>query len=334
MKTTRVSGALAAGILGSAFMLAGCSNDDSSGDDGDDTYDIAVVLKTLSSPYWLQVAGGVEAAEEETGTNVTLAGATEETEVQEQVDKVRSAITQQVDALVVAPTEAEQLQPILEDAVEQDIPVLLVDTDIEDWDEKETFIGTDNYSAGETGGEFIADEVDGGEIGFIRGVPGNPSIDDRIDGAMETLEGSDFENVADLSADSDRAEARSVMADMLQSNPDLSALFAGNDDMALGAIEAIKGADMDTDDVFVVGVDGTEDAVDSLLAGELDATIAQNSYEMGKTSVETAVALLDGEEIDERIDTGVTVVTPDNAEEYGDELEEHAAEEDIADEDE
>src|SRR5699024_9037604 len=253
MKTTRLRGAILTGVVGSALMLAACSGGDSPGGEGDDTHEIAVVLKTLSSPYWLQVAGGVEAAAEETGADVTLAGATKETEVQEQVNKVRSAITQQVDALVVAPTEAEQLQPILDQAVDQDIPVLLVDTDIEDWDGKETFVGTDNYSAGQTGGEFSMEAADGGEIGLIRGAPGNACVDARIDGAQAVLEDSDFEFVADLPADSDRAEARSVMADMLQSNPDLSAVFAGNDDMALGAIEAIKGADMDVDDVFVVG---------------------------------------------------------------------------------
>lgn len=331
MKPTKQRGALLAGVSIVALGIAACGGQGNGGDDGsndeDGGHNIAVVLKTLSSPYWLQVAGGVEDAGEELGAEVTLAGATAETEVQEQVDKVRSAMTQQVDALVVAPTQAEQLQPILEEATGNDIPVLLVDTDIEDWDGKESFVGTDNFQAGVTAGEHILEEVDEGSIALIRGVPGNPSTDSRVDGVIETLDDSDIEVVSELSADSDRAEGRTVMTDVLQSNPDVSVVFAANDDMALGALEAIKAADVPMEDIYVVGVDGTGDAVDSIEAGELDASIAQNSYDMGKTSVELTVDLLDGESIDDRVDTGVTVVTEENAEDYGAELEEQAAEE-------
>lgn len=110
----------------------------------------------------------------------------------------------------------------------------------------------------------------------------------------------------------------------------MSIVFAANDDMALGALEAIKSAGVDLADILVIGVDGTGDAVDSMLAGELDASVAQNSYQMGRTSVELAVELLDGGSIDARVDTGVTVVTAETAEEYGSQLDEQAADEDIA----
>lgn len=330
MRRTRLT--LTAAALGGALLLAACGGDGGDGGGGgdDDGHTVAVVLKTLSSPFWLQVAGGVEDGAEAAGIEVTLAGATAETQVQEQIDKVRAAITQQVDALVVAPTQAEQLQPILEQAVDAGIPVLLVDTDIEGWDGKETFVGTDNYAAGVTAGEYILEQADSGSIALIRGVPGNPSTDNRVDGVIDTLEGSGIEVVADLSANSDRAEGRSVMADILQANPEVSVVFAANDDMALGALEAIKSAGVDLEDILVIGVDGTSDAVDSMLAGELDASIAQNSYDMGRTSVELAVELLEGGTIEERVDTGVTVVTQDNAEDYGATLEEQAADEDVA----
>jgi len=336
MRFTRHRAALAAAALTGALVLAACGGDDggggNGGGEGEGDYTVAVVLKTLSSPFWLQVAGGVEAGGEEAGVEVTLAGATAETQVQEQIDKVRAAITQQVDALVVAPTQAEQLEPILQQAVDAGIPVLLVDTDIEGWDGKETFVGTDNYQAGVTAGEFILEQADSGSIAVIRGVPGNPSTDSRIDGALDTIEGSGIEVVADLAANSDRAEGRSVMADILQANPEVSIVFAANDDMALGALEAIKSAGVAMEDILVIGVDGTSDAVDSMLAGELDASIAQNSFDMGRTSVELAVELLEGGTIEERVDTGVTVVTGENAEEYGSQLEEQAADEDIAEE--
>lgn len=338
MRLTRRELGLAA-ATGGVLLLTSCGGGgdgagdggtDATGGTGGEAYDVAVVLKTLTSPFWLQVAGGAEAAGEETGADVTLAGATAETQVQEQIEKVRAAITRQADVLVVAPTQAEQLQPILQQAVDSDIPVLLVDTDIEGWDAKESFVGTDNYQAGVTAGEYILEQAEGGSTAVIRGVPGNPSTDSRVQGVIDTLGGTGFEVVADLAANSDRAEGRSVMADILTANPEVSVVFAANDDMALGALEAIKSRGIAMKDILVIGVDGTSDAVDSILAGELDASIAQNSYEMGKTAVEMAVALLDGESIDERVNTGVTVVTAENAEDYGAQLEEQAADEDVA----
>ncbi|MFC7404575.1 sugar ABC transporter substrate-binding protein [Georgenia alba] len=325
MRPSRARAALGA-ALGASLALAACSSGQGEdGGGGDGQHDVAVILKTVSSPFWLQVAGGVERAGQETGANVTIQGATAETEVQEQIDLVRSAITQQVDALVVAPTQADQLQPILDQAVGQDIPVLLVDTDIEGWDGKVSFVGTDNHGVGVTAGEFILEQADPGQVAVIRGVPGNPSTDDRVDGVLETLEGSDFEVVADLAANSDRAEGRAVMADILTANPDVSVVFAANDDMALGALEAIKSAGLAMEDIMVIGVDGTSDAVSSMTAGELDASIAQNSFDMGRTVVEMTVQHLDGEQIEAQVDTGVTVVTPENAEEYGSQLEDQEA---------
>src|SRR5699024_6643014 len=105
-----------------------------------------------------------------------------------------------------------------------------------------------------------------GTIALIRGVPGNASTESRVNGVIDTIEDSDIEVVSDLAANSDRAEARSVMASVLQSNPDVSIVFAANDDMALGALEAIGSAGVAMDDILVVGVDGTQDAVDSILA--------------------------------------------------------------------
>lgn len=314
---------LGAMLASSLLAVAACSSngDTSNGDaaqngNGGEDVTIGVILKTLNSPFWQRVSGGAEEGAEEAGVTITLAGATQESNIQEQIDKVRAAITQQVDALLVAPTAADQLQPVLQEAVDAGIPVLLVDTNIPDWDGAETFIGTDNVEAGRQGGEFILSQGDSGKIAFIAGVPGNPSTDDRVTGAKEAIEGSDIEIVAELNANSDRAEARAAMADILQANPDLRFVFCANDDMALGAIEAIKGAGIDPGEMVIVGVDGNSDAVESIIAGELTASIAQNPENMGKQGVLSAKELLEGGTIEERIDTGTTLVEASNAEAY------------------
>jgi ribose transport system substrate-binding protein len=314
---------LGAMLATSLLAVAACSSggDTSNGDaaeggDGGEEVTIGVILKTLNSPFWQRVSGGAEEGAEEAGVTITLAGATQEANIQEQIDKVRAAITQQVDALLVAPTAADQLQPVLQEAVDAGIPVLLVDTNIPNWDGAETFIGTDNVEAGRQGGDFILSQGDSGKIAFIAGVPGNPSTDDRVTGAKEAIEGSGIEVVAELNANSDRAEARAAMADILQANPDLTFVFCANDDMALGAIEAIKAAGLDPGEMVIVGVDGNTDAVESIIAGELTASVAQNPENMGKQGVLSAKELLDGGTIEERIDTGTTLVEASNAEAY------------------
>lgn len=309
---------LGAAVAALSLILSACGSD--SGEASGDSPQVAVVLKTLSSPYWLQVAGGAQSAGEESGADVELSGATQESNVQEQINKVRTAITQQVDALVVAPTQAEQLQPILEQAVSADIPVLLVDTNIDGWDGALTFIGTDNISAGQQAGEFITSQVDSGEALLISGVPGNPSTDDRIKGARQVLEDAGIEIAETLSGNSDRAEGRAVTADALQANPGIRIIFAANDDMALGATEAVKSSRLDLAEFTIVGVDGTGDAVASIEAGELTATVAQNAFTMGETGVLEAIKVINGETIEERIDTGVTLVTAENAADFAQKL--------------
>lgn len=308
------------------LALTACGNDADTVGDPDGDYTIAVVLKTTTSPYWLQVQGGIEDAAEEHGVTATVGGATDEAAVQEQIDRIRADLTNLPDALVVSPTQAEQLEPVLQGAVDDEVPVLLVDTSIPGWEGAETFIGTDNYDLGRAVGQFILEEQDEGQVLFIRGVPGNPSTDDRIDGAQEVLEGSDLELVAELSADSDRAQARAATADALQSNPELSIIFAANDDMALGAVEAVRGADLDLEDFFIVGVDGTGDAIESIIAGELDATMAQGAYEMGYQSIEEAIRVIEGEEVETEIPIDTTLVNQDNAEDFLSRLEDQSAE--------
>jgi ribose transport system substrate-binding protein len=212
-------------------------------------------------------------------------------------------LTKQVDALAVAPTAPDQLKPVLERASEQ-IPVLLVDTDILSWDGKTIYIGTDNVEGGKVAGKYIIDQLKGSRsLALMNGVPGATSGEDRIAG----MKGSDIEVLAEVAADFDRAKGVSAMEAILRNNPDVNAVFAANVLKSRGK----------TDDILLVGYDGTEEATQVILKDEgIAATVAQDPYEMGKVGVEKAVAAAKKQSVKKTIDTGVTLVTAENAKGY------------------
>ena len=121
--------------------------------------------------------------------------------------------------------------------------------------------------------------------------------------------------VAEQPADWDTAKAQSVTENILTANPNLQAIFASNDNMALGAIEALRTANM-LDQVMVVGFDGNPNAAESILKGEMAASVAQRPYNMGQMGVEAVLKLGAGETLPDEIDTGAELVTPDNAESF------------------
>jgi ribose transport system substrate-binding protein len=306
-----------------ALMLAtvtvGCSSSDQQS-----SREVGVVVKTLSQPFWLYMKAGAESAAKAGGVQAEVTGATEEAAVQEQVDKTRAMISRSVSALVVAPTEPKQLQPILQQAVDQGIPVVLVDTDIPDWDGETSFVGTDNLAAGTVGGQYALTVAKSGNLAILAGTPGNTATQDRVTGFKQAVNGSGLNVVAELSANSDRAQGRSVTADILQRNPDLSMIFAANDEMALGAVQAVDAAGK-AGQVKIIGFDGTKDAVDAILAGTMVGSVAQNPFKMGEAGVQAAIKASNGDSVDKRIDTGSTMVTRDNAADFKKELEQQLA---------
>lgn len=309
-------------VMGLLLVLVACGGDEEASQEAgasNEGGEVTVVLKTLSSPYWKFVEAGAKQAFEDHGIEGTVIGPSSEDQVVEQVNMLEDTLSRGTGALVLAASQPDTAIPVLEQYHEQDIPVLLIDTDI-DWDKKTTFIGTENYEAGQEAGKLLAELLnEGDEIALIRGALGNPATDNRIDGAKDFLEENGFEIVADQPADSDRNKGMSVMENILQSNPNVKAVYAANDDMALGALRAVQAEGLD---IPVIGTDGTIEAVESIIAGELAGSIAQNPYEMGYIGVTEAINAMEGSTIDKRIDSGVDVITSENASEKLDELNE------------
>ncbi|QSQ08661.1 Ribose import binding protein RbsB [Koleobacter methoxysyntrophicus] len=297
-------------------LLAGCStsNEQTVDQEADEVLKIGVVVKALNSDYWKIVEAGALQAGKDLGVEVTVLGPSAETKVAEQVAMIEDQITKGVDALAIAPSQPSSAIPTFERAKEAGIPVVLIDTDA-DWDSKVSFVGTGNYAGGKQGGQYILDKLgEGAKVVILRGAMGDPTHDERANGAIEVMKAGGIEILDIQPANSDRGMGMSVMENLLQAHPQIDGVFATNDEMALGAIRAIQGAKRD-DVKVVVGFDGSPDALKSIAAGELTASVAQSPYNIGYMGVEAAVKAAKGEKVDKRIDTGTEIIDKANVEE-------------------
>lgn len=305
---------LTSAVVMMSFVGCGSSSSSTSNKASEDSKDkkitINVVVKALNSDFWKSVQAGAEAAGKELGVTVKVIAPNSEDDVAGQTSMMEDSIINKVSCLVVAPTQPAAALATFDKADEAGIPVVLVDTDAK-WDKKQTFVGTGNFEGGKVGGKFLAEKVGkGSEVIMIRGALGDPGSDDRVSGARESLETAGVKVIAVQPANGDRNKGMSVMENLLQAHPSIKGVYCTNDEMALGAIRALKQANRT--DVAVTGFDGSPDALKAIKAGELTATVAQNSYNMGKISVETAVKVVKGEKVDKRIDTGTKLISKEN----------------------
>ncbi|MFO7343125.1 MAG: substrate-binding domain-containing protein, partial [Bacillaceae bacterium] len=176
-------------------------------------------------------------------------------------------------------------------------PVITIDRSAEGG-EVAAHIASDNVAGGKMAGELIIEQLAGrGKVVELEGISGSSAARERGQGFNDAIkEASGIEVVARQTANFDRAQGLSVMENIIQSTKDFQAVFAHNDEMALGALEAIEAAGLK--DVIVVGFDATDDAVKAVEEGKLFATIAQKPKKMGEIGVETAVKVLNGERVD------------------------------------
>jgi ribose transport system substrate-binding protein len=295
----------------SVVLLAGCRQGVNA------KYRIAVVVKALDSEFWLALKEGAQTeARLYQDLDVVVLAPEREINIDQQVSIIEDQIHKKVSCLVVAPCGTAEVIPVLTRARERGIPSLIVDTDV-DWPDKLSYIGTDNRLGGKMAGDYIARALGGkGKVAVIRGIPGVRTHEDRLAGFQEALaENPGLRLVALQPANSERALAMTVMENILTSNPDLGAVFATSDQMALGAIEAVDAHRL-SGKLVVVGFDAGKEALRAVSMGRIAAMVAQNPFNMGKLAVAAAYRAARGESVEKRIDTGTGLVTKDNAAEH------------------
>lgn len=267
---------------------------------------IGFSISTLNNPFFVSMADGAESKAQELGIKLTVVDAGNDPA--KQVTDIEDLITSRIDVLIVNPEDSASVGPAVNNAIEQGIKVIAVDRVVEGA-EIDTYIGTDNVLAGEQVGEYmleILEEDD--EIAILEGIPGASSAIDRHQGFMNALEGN-VNIVASQTANYDRAEGMTVTENLLQANPNIKAIIAANDEMALGAIEAISGSGRTPgEDVLVTGFDAGDDAKEAVKNGSMLFTVEQQTVLMGELAVETALQMIDGEEVDSELPIEVTLL--------------------------
>lgn len=302
--------ALSACSMGAGDPDAGGSQGATGGGDGKTK--VGVILKTLSSEYWSYVGAGVKAAEKDLGVTVQLQGPASETAYDEQNNMIETMLADNsIQALVISPLQPDSVVSVLGNTQK---PILFVDTDA-DYDKKLSYIGTGNEPAAKSGGEEAAKLAgSGAKAAWIGGVQGNTTSDAREKGYVEGLKAGGVEVVVKQYGEGLADKAASIMENVLTSNPDLKVVVANNDEMASGAARAAEAAGKK--DLIIFGFDGIQAGVQNVIDGKVSGTVAQDPYGMGYKAVEAAVKAAKGEKLEEFIDTGSTVITKDNAEDY------------------
>lgn len=305
------AGFRAAVLAASALLAAGCTQNRSG------KLEIVLVVKALDSEWWQRVKAGAEAA---AGTDpkvkLTILAPEREINIDQQVAILEDQILKKVSAMAVAPCGVSEVIPVLARARAAGIPVLIMDTDLP-WEGKLGFVGSDNRLGGKLACDYIVGAIGGrGKVGIIRGVLGVSTHEDRVAGCLEALARAPaVQALTPQPANSERALGMAVMENLLTSNPDLRAVFATNDQMALGAMEAVVARHL-TGKIVLVGFDATREAVRAVLAGRMSATMAGHPEQLGLRSIEEAIKAARREPVAARVDIGTALVTRENAHEF------------------
>ncbi|MBC8093021.1 MAG: D-ribose ABC transporter substrate-binding protein [Pseudonocardia sp.] len=312
-----LSAAALAVVVTVGLAACGGSSDTDSADSGDDSAGgtIAIITVDPANPYWKAEVDTAEAEAQALGYETTVNAHNNDADRQNQL--IDGAISQQVVAIILDPAGADESVGAVQKATDAGIPVFLVNAEISEQGIAKAQIVSNNAQGATLGAEAFAEAMGGtGEYVELFGNPTDNNAQVRSDGYAEVLsQYPDMVNLQTETANWDRAEGKAKMEILLSAHPNLKGVVAGNDEMALGAIQALKDAGK-LAQVKVLGFDGNQDAVDAVLAGEMVATVLQPIVEGTKAAVAQADSYLKTGEtgVDtEKQAIDCVLVTPDNA---------------------
>ncbi len=293
--------------------LCGCDLITIDGEDNGNAADykgngsIGLSVSTQNNPFFVTLVEGAQAAADKAGVQLVVVDAGDD--AAKQVSDIEDLVAKNVSVLIVNPVDSDTVSSVVQTAVNKGVKVISADR-VVNGVEIDCQIASDNVLGAELATQFIVDQVgEGAKVAELQGTNGASAAIDRGTG-FHNIADSKLDVVASQTADFDRTKGMTVMENMLQANGDIKAVFAANDEMALGAMEAISAS---RKDILVVGFDATDDAISSIKDGRMGATIAQQPDLIGATAVDTAIKLINGETVEKSIPVEVTLVTAENA---------------------
>ncbi|WKY59607.1 ribose ABC transporter substrate-binding protein RbsB [Vibrio sp. SNU_ST1] len=264
---------------------------------------MAIVLSTLNNPFFVTMKDGAEAKAEELGYKLIVLDS--QNDPSKELSNIEDLTIRGVKAILINPTDSDAVSNAIRIANRSNIPVLTLDRGASRGDVV-SHIASDNVIGGEMAGHFIMEKVgEKAKVIQLEGIAGTSAARERGEGFMNAVNGSDLELLASQPADFDRTKGLNVMENLLAANPDVQAVFAQNDEMALGALRAVQASGKE---VMIVGFDGTEDGIAAVDRGLLGATVAQQPDLIGSLGIEIADKVLKGETVDEYVPVALKII--------------------------
>lgn len=279
-----------------------------------------LILKDLTNPVWILAGEGAKAAAADFGIEIEVVAPVESNNNDEQISLVQQVIAQGKDILVMVPADSTGIVPAIEEINAAGIPVINLNTKINNESgtaNSETFVVADNTICGTLcAEELVRLAGEEGEAIILEGPSGGQVTIDLSNAAQAVFEKYPGIKVVDIQdAKFDRSTGFTTTQNLLQAHPNLKIIFSCNDEMALGAVQALKEAGK-LDQVFVGGIDGNADALAAIKEGTMEVTVYKNFWLQAYTAVEAAAKFLDGQKLEEKIAVDLEAVTPANVDKY------------------
>lgn len=287
-------------IIMSAMTLVGCQQKSDSS-----VKKIGFIVSTLNNPFFVDLKSGIEERAKELGYEVVVLDS--QNDPAKEVSNMEDLTVKEVDIVLLNPVDSDSAEASVMIANNYELPVVTVDRAANGGDVV-THIASDNAVGGSMAAQYLIDQLGGkGNIVELEGTAGSSAARDRGQGFDDKIAESDMNIIAKQIADFDRTQGLTVMENILQSKKNIDAVFAQNDEMALGAQKALE--DMGMKDVLIVGFDATDDAVEAVKNGTMAATVAQQPLLIGEAAVNAIDKILKGEKVDNFIPVELKLIT-------------------------
>lgn len=286
----------------------------SSQTDASDKPTIAVIPKGTTHSFWKTIHAGAVKAAQESGTEIIWVGPEREDDRRQQIDVVQNFISRKVDAIVLAPLDKVALVRPVETAVTRGIPVVIMDSGL-DSDKQSSFVATDNREGGRMAARHMGQLMDGkGQALMLRYAEGSASTMEREEGWLEVMK-EEFPGVELVSTNqyggATTESALQASQNLLNKFPDVGGIFCCNESTTFGMLRALQQSGR-AGEVIFVGFDTKDAFTEAIRKGELHGTVSQDPFDMGYRGVMTAVAVLNGKQVEPRVATNITLITPEN----------------------